>query len=196
MTPSSSARRATSAAGVIGPAAFIGAWALGGAVLDSYSPVEDAISRLAASGAETAPLMTGGFVVFGLSMVAFSRAVRDAVGWLPAASVAATGIATLGVAATPLDTGVDGLHGVFAFVGYATLAAAPLLAAPRLRGGWRAVSVVAGALTAASLAATVVGPASGLFQRTGLSIGDAWLAAIAVGMGGWPEPADSTGGQS
>ena len=165
-------------------------------MLDRYSPVEDAISRLAASGAETAPLMTGGFVVFGVSMVVFSRTVRDAVGTPAAASVIATGLATLGVAATPLDTGVDGLHGVFAFVGYATLAAAPLLAAPGLRGRWRAASVVAGVLTAASLAATVAGPASGLFQRTGLTIGDAWLAAVAVGMGGWRTPADTTGGTS
>ena len=194
MSPSSSAQRATAAAGVVGPAAFIGAWALGGVLLEGYSPVEDAISRLAARGADTAPLMTGGFVVFGLSMVAFSRFVRDAIGTFPALSVAATGLATLGVAATPLDTGVDGLHGVFAFFGYATLAAAPLLAAPALRGRWRLGSVIAGGLTAASLAATVLGPANGLFQRTGLTIGDAWLAAVALGMGGWRPPADSTGG--
>jgi hypothetical membrane protein len=188
MSPSSRAGPATAAAGVVGPAAFVGAWAVGGLLLDGYSPVQDAISRLAAAGAETAPLMTAGFVTFGCAMVVFSRAVRRSdCGRAASIAVGATGLATLGVAATPLDTGVDGLHGVAAFVGYATLAAAPALAAAfgRLSPPWRAASVVASVATAASLAATVVGPASGLFQRLGLTIGDLWLAAVAAGMEGW-----------
>jgi hypothetical protein len=35
-------------------------------------------------------------------------------------------------------------------------------------------------LSGACLAATVFGPAHGLFQRAGLTLGDLWLAATAV----------------
>jgi len=47
--------------------------------------------------------------------------------WLTAA---ATGVATLAVSATPLDrsSAVDTWHGLFAGLGYVTLAATPLLA--------------------------------------------------------------------
>ena len=56
--------------GAIGPAAFISAWVIGGATKDGYSPVHDAISRLAAIGSSARPLMTAGFVAFGLAVPA------------------------------------------------------------------------------------------------------------------------------
>jgi hypothetical protein len=81
--------------------------------------VHDAISRLAAVHAPTQALMTGGFVAFGVGVPLYGLALRrtiDGPAWIAAV---ATGLATLGVAATPLDTssGVDRLHGVFASVG-------------------------------------------------------------------------------
>ena len=51
-------RRLLAAGGVAGPAAFIGAWVAGGIRAKGYDPLVDPISRLAASGAATRPLMT------------------------------------------------------------------------------------------------------------------------------------------
>src|SRR4051794_31795517 len=112
-------------AGVIGPAAFIGAWATGAAVTArDYSSVHDAISRLASVRADTRPLMTAGFVIFGVALPVYASALRRAIGGSAWITAAATGIATLAVAATPLDWNhtVDHLHGVVAGIGYVTIA--------------------------------------------------------------------------
>ena len=55
--------------GIVGPAAFIGAWVAGTVVLDGYSPITDAISRLAAVGADTRWLMSTGFLAFAAASV-------------------------------------------------------------------------------------------------------------------------------
>lgn len=179
--------------GVAGPAAFIGAWAVGGALRDGYDPIATAISRLAELGASSRPLMTAGFLVFGVGVPAFGAALKRELpgpAWMTAV---ATGLATLGVAATPLGTeSLETAHGIFAGLGYATLAATPLLAAGPLRrlGRRRAatLSTVAGATSAALLAATVaLDGAHGFFQRAGLGAGDVWViwaaASIARGRG-------------
>jgi hypothetical protein len=179
-------RRALAWGGIAGPLGFVSAWATAGALTRGYSPVEDAVSRLAAVHAETRWLMTGGFAWFGVAVPVYSLALRDALGgraWLAAMG---TGLATLGVAAVPLDAShtTDLVHGGFATVGYATLALTPLAAAGSLsaRGYQRAAAVsrLVGVLTAACLTATLIGPAHGLFQRAGLTLGDAWLAASAI----------------
>ncbi|HWG73585.1 MAG TPA: DUF998 domain-containing protein [Acidimicrobiales bacterium] len=181
-------RRWLAAAGVLGPATFVADWAVLGATSRGYSPVEDAISRLAATGASTRGAMTAGFVAYGAGLVLYAIPVRAAVAGRAWMWVAATGVATFGVAAFPLGTQVSGnVHAVFATVGYATLAAVPLTAAPVLaragRRGWARVSVAAGALCAGALLASIVGPTSvhGLLQRLGLTVGDAWLVVSA----GW-----------
>lgn len=181
--------RAAALGGLVGPAAFIAAWAVGGATTDRpYDPLDDAISRLAAVGADTRPLMTAGFVAFGVALPAYGLALRAALpgrAWLAAT---ATGLATLGVAATPLDRSdaVDLAHAVFALTGYATLAATPLLAQGSLRRrGHRLLAdagVVAGAISGAALALTATGAATGLFQRLGLTATDAWLIASALAL--------------
>ena len=172
--------------GVIGPVAFVTAWATAGAMTSGYSSVEDAISRLAAVHAPMRWVMTAGFVCFGVAVPIYGLALRDALegrAWL-AATV--TGLATLGVAAVPLDVSktTDLVHGGFASVGYASLALTPLLGAgPLAARGYRraaAVSRAAGVLSGACLAATVLGSAHGLFQRVGLTIGDLWLVATAA----------------
>jgi hypothetical protein len=58
--------RLGAACGVLGPAAFVGAWLLGGLLTQGYDPVDQAISQLAREGAATRPLMTAGLVAFGL----------------------------------------------------------------------------------------------------------------------------------
>lgn len=175
--------------GVVGPVAFVGAWAVGGTIAGSgYSPVEDPISRLAAVGADTRPLMTAGFVTFGVALPLYASALRrhvDGAAWIAAAT---TGLATLAVAATPLDRSeaVDAWHGVAAGVGYVSLALVPLLAARplRRRGATRlaATGVAAGAVSVVALALTATSLPTGLFQRIGLTATDLWLVASAVAL--------------
>ena len=65
-------------AGVVGPSAFVAAWAIAGARRDGYSPVDDAISRLAEVGASSRPVMNAGFVTFGVAVPTFAVAARAA----------------------------------------------------------------------------------------------------------------------
>jgi hypothetical protein len=179
--------RAAALAGVIGPAAFIGAWTVGGAVTTrDYSPIDDAISRLAAIGADTRPLMTAGFAVFGVALPVYASALRSAVGGAAWLTAAATGLSTLAVAAAPLDrsSGVDTLHGVAAGLGYVTLAATPLLAArPLLQHGHRALArfgLASGSVSAIALVLTTTNLPTGLFQRIGLTSADVWIATTGL----------------
>ena len=140
--------------------------------------------------------MTAGFVAFGVGVPLFAVALRDALPGRAWMTAAATGLATLGVAALPLDGWAgDPAHGLAAGIGYITLAATPLLAAGPLADlGHRQAAVasrVVGVAAVACLAATTVAERSGLLQRTGLTLGDLWLVAAAVGIlrGGYGRPA-------
>ena len=186
MTTTRPALRWPAIGGVVGPAGFIAAWAAGAVVSKELSPVQDAISRLAAVGADTRPLMTTGFVVFGIGLPVFATALRRHVAGPAWIAAAATGLCTLGVALAPLDrsASVDRLHAVFAGLGYLTLAATPLLAArPLRRAGHRRLAdcgIAAGSLAALSLALSLTGLPTGLFQRIGLTAGDVWIVASAA----------------
>jgi hypothetical protein len=179
-------RRLTALGGLAGPAGFVAAWAVGGAVATDYSPVDDAVSRLAAIDAPTRALMTSGFVAFGVGVPLYGLALRERLPGPAWVSAVTTGLATLGVAAFPLDRSatVDLVHGAFASVGYATLAGVPLLAARPLREQGRtraaAASLAVGAVAGACLLATLAGRRHGLLQRAGLTAGDAWIAASAL----------------
>jgi hypothetical membrane protein len=170
--------------GVLGPLAFVGAWVFAGATTPGYSPVDDAISDLAAVGASTRVVMTMGFVAFGCGLITFGAALRTihfGHAWIPAV---ATGAATIGVAATPLGGGSgDGAHAVFAGVGYATLVALPLLAARSFaairRPAWAYASVLAAGISSAFLLASTLEANHGLWQRLGLTVGDAWIVVTA-----------------
>ena len=181
-----SSRRLLALGGIVGPVGFVAAWAAGAVLADHLSPVHDAISRLAAVGAHTRPLMTAGFVAFGLGVPMYAAALRQVVpgpAWLTAT---VTGLATLGVALAPLDhsSTVDSLHAAFALLGYVTLAATPLLAyRPLMSGGHRRLArlgAIAGAISGTSLLLSSVGDWSGLFQRVGLTASDVWIVASAV----------------
>jgi hypothetical protein len=128
--------------------------------------------------------MTAGFVVYGLGLIAFGVALRELLEGRAWIAAIATGGCTLGVAATPLGGwSGDAAHATFAGLGYAAIVALPLLAAAPLartgRAGWARVSVLTGAISATCLLATTLGPAHGLFQRLGLTIGDTWIVATA-----------------
>lgn len=175
-----------SAAGIVGPLVFIADWATLGATASQYSPINDAISRLAETAAPTRAAMTTGFLVYGGSLVAYGVSSRS---WLPASAralIAGTGLATFGLTAFSLDAAGQGtIHGVFAALGYATLAAAPLLTARALSPNpeerlWARASAGAGVLSATFLIASAVAPVHGLWQRVGLTVGDAWVIAAAL----------------
>ena len=175
------------AGGVVGPAAFVTAWSVLGATTSGYSPVDDAISRLAASGMSTRAAMSAGFGLFGAGMAAYGLSLRSVLPGPAWALAVTTGAATLAVAALPLGTSAGDLpHQVAAAVGYATLAALPPVAArpmaDRGRRGWARYSQATGAVSAACLVASTVGPASGLLQRAGLTVVDLWVVGTAVAM--------------
>ncbi|MEZ5372050.1 MAG: DUF998 domain-containing protein [Microthrixaceae bacterium] len=138
------ATRRRAIGGLVGPAAFIGAWATGTVVLDGYSPVPDAISRLAAVGADTRWLMTAGFLGFTAASIPAAAAIRRAVPGSAWTGVLGTGLATAVVAALPLDRSdaVDAAHGVAAAVGYVLfIYGAAAAAGPLHRANHRALAV-------------------------------------------------------
>ena len=171
---------------VAGPVAFVAAWVVGGARTPGYSPVDQAISRIAEVGAPEQATMTAGFLLYGGAVLVGSLALRAS----PLARcwpfAALNGAATIAVAATPLERSpaVDALHSLAAAAGYVTIAALPLVAAPILRdlghrrGAW--ASVALGSVAAAALVATNLTEANGLVQRIGLTAGDVWLVATGL----------------
>jgi hypothetical membrane protein len=173
--------------GVIGPVVFVGSWAVAGATTATYSAVDDAISDLAAVDASTRVLMTVGFVVFGIGLVAFGFALRETLHGRAWIAAMVTGGSTIGVAATPLGGwSGDVVHAAFAGLGYAAIVALPLLAAaPLARAGrrrWARVSVSTAAIASVCLVASTFGPAHGLWQRLGLTAADAWIVVTAAAL--------------
>jgi hypothetical membrane protein len=183
--------------GVVGPAAFVGSWAIAGAATASYSSVNNAISDLAAVHTSTQVAMTAGFVVDGLGLIAFGIALREVLEGRAWMAAIATGGCTLGVAATPLGGwSGDAVHATFAGLGYAAIVALPVLAAIPFararRAGSARVSVLTGTISATCLLASTFGPAHGLFQRLGLTVGDAWIVATASALIAMPKSAPSS----
>lgn len=179
--------RLEAACGVVGPVAFVGAWAVGAALrARDLSPVRDAISRLAQEGTTTVPLMTAGFVTFGVLVPVYARGLGRVLR-SPATRAAATlsGLATLAVAALPLSAAggqpVDAAHAVAAGTGYLGQVLAPLCGGLALRGRARAASWAVSAVAALCLVASLALPElTGLLQRTGLTVVDAWFVVLAV----------------
>ena len=166
--------------GIVGPAAFIGAWVAGTVVLDGYSPITDAISRLAAVGADTRWLMSTGFLAFAAASVPAAAAVRRAVPGSAWTGVLGTGLATAAVAALPLDRSdtVDAAHGLAAAAGYVLFVyAAAAATRPFHASGRRGLAALS--LGVAVLATTFV-EASGLLQRVGLTSLDVWLVSVST----------------
>ncbi len=175
---------------VVGPVAFVAAWAVAGAATEGYSPIDEAISRLAAVDAPQRNVMTLGFVAYGAYLLAAVPVLRrSSIGrcW-PA--VAVNALATWAVAALPLDrsSGIDAAHGRGR-----RRWATPRWRPPRPwppgpspgRVGARRHRVVGGrGGHRRLLALTVVVDANGLAQRVGLGIGDVWLAVVGVALAG------------
>jgi hypothetical membrane protein len=180
--------RLTAIGGLVGPVLFAGAWIVGSSIRPGYSVIDDPISRLAAAGTDTRALMTAGFIGFGIGLPLYAVALRRTVSGPAWMTAAATGLATLAVAALPLDRSprVDTWHGIAAGFGYVTLAATPLVAArPLWRRGHRQLArlgVLAGAVSGVSLLLASTRLPTGAFQRLGLTAADTWVATSAVAM--------------
>lgn len=185
MLPGMRQRRTLALGGLVGPSAFVAAWATAGALADGYSPVEEVISQLAAVDAPTRWLMTAGFGCFGAAVLAYSVALRDALGGSAWVAAAVSGAATLGagVFALGASSATDVVHGGFATVAYASLALTPVLAARRLSArGYEAAATasrIVGVLSGGCLVASAFVPIEGLMQRAGLTLAHAWIAASA-----------------
>ncbi len=181
-------RRAAALAGIAGPAAFVGAWVTGGLLRDDgYSPVSDAISRLAEQGASTQPLMTAGFVGFGVVMPFYAHELGHALRSRGAqVAVTVTAVGTLAVAALPLSAGggqrIDTWHAVAAGTAYVANVVAPLVVARHLRSppARRASYTLSAAMAACLVASVTYDDLTGLFQRTGLTLFDLWSVTGAV----------------
>jgi hypothetical protein len=173
------------------PVSFISAWAVGGARTPGYSPVTDAISRIAAIGAPERVLMTGGFVAYGALALVGASGLGASVVRRIAPVLVINAVSTWAVAALPLERSAAGdtAHAVAAGIGYVSLAAIPAIAAgPLARSGRRpaaALSVAAAVVVGGCLAATLAADQSGLAQRVGLTTGDVWLiaASLAIAIG-------------
>jgi hypothetical membrane protein len=172
---------------VIGPVAFVSAWILGALLDDAgLSPIDDAISQLAAVDSNTRMLMTAGLMTFGLGVGAFAVAATSVLGRRTALALAATAASTIAVAALPLGSfdAVDSLHGLAAGFGYITLVLAPIAARKPLRRMGRrrlaAAGVLASTIAAVSLTVSLTSAPTGVFQRLGIASIDIWIVAVAV----------------
>src|SRR4051812_28975626 len=88
--------------GIVGPAAFVAAWASLGPRAPDYSPVHDPISRLAAVGAPTRVAMTAGFLAFSAGVLPASTVLRRTHSPATGAAAATAALATAAVALAPL----------------------------------------------------------------------------------------------
>jgi len=171
---------------VIGPTAFVTAWAVLGATKADYDPTRDAISRLAAVGSTSRPVMTAALVVLGAGMALYSGSLRARLGGPAWVAAAANALTTWGVAALPLGSTYDTGHPIAAGLSYITLAAVPLLAAPRLAGRgqrrWASSAAAAGIMSVLCLGISLAGGRDGLFQRLGLTASQVWVVASALGL--------------
>jgi hypothetical protein len=174
-------QRLASLGGVAGPAVFMAAWAVSGRRAVGYSPIGEPISRLAARGAPSRQAMTVGFLAYSIGVGGFATRV-DVLGRPAAVAMAANAAAMAAIAALPLGgPGGDAAHVGSVAAAYVSLVSVPLLAALRHKGRrWTAWSTVAGVASGAGLALSLIDRRGrGGWQRAGLTVGQAWVAALA-----------------
>jgi hypothetical membrane protein len=170
-------RRVRACAVIAGVGAFVASWIVAGSLRDGYSPMHDAISRLAELGAPHRWIVVAGMVAFGLgALVSAGLLSRPAT-----IAMTIAGISSFGVAVFPCTAGCPGpetvtdtAHIVFAGAHYVALVLVPILQSRSKFA--RAVTTIAG--TALSLQVLGFGP-NGAMQRIGLTTLDAWLVITA-----------------
>jgi hypothetical membrane protein len=196
--------RLLAAAGIAGPVLFTAAWAVSSLRQTGYSVARVQLSGLAAMDARDPEIMMAGFIGLGVCSIAFGLAVGRVAGsgsagpWLVQAAGAATVAAGLfrrdhmllvgaGFAA---ESWHNQVHDLVSDVAYASMIAAPLILARRLRSdpAWAGLSGLLRVLALASAAALVlfvsrsVEPWNGTVQRAAVSLALAAEALIAARM--------------
>lgn len=173
--------------GVIGPTAFVAAWGVGGIIDDrQLSPIDDAISQLAHVDAGTRWLMTAGFLLFGLGVGLFAVAARPLLGAATSFAYLTAAVSTAVVAGFPLGRSVvqDRLHGLAAGIGYLAFVCAPIFAFGGLvrldRRQFATTGVVVSAIAGVMLAVSSTSAPTGLTQRLGLTVLDAWTIGLSI----------------
>jgi hypothetical membrane protein len=178
---------------------YILGWAIAGALLEGYDPVEQAISELFAIGAPTGPraIVVSGLVASGIGLLAFAFAVHHG---LPGRSrtgpamIAISGICTVTIVVAPCTEGCPGFgatptdtaHTIIAGLGYGLLVTAPFAIAWRTRHaepGLARWSVVTASVALALFAIhqwVPVDEAAGLLQRTFNTVADVWYVLAAA----------------
>jgi hypothetical membrane protein len=194
------AARAT--AGVVGPVLFTAAWVIASLIQAGYPATQIQISGLAAAGARDPWIMIGGFLVLGLSLIAFGSALREELGGARLAGTGpllmqAAGVLTIAAGLLRRDhvlltSGPESwhnhAHNAVSAVLYVLLGLIPVVLAWRLRSepGWRpmpALLVAATLISALTLVLFVSNAAKswdGTLQRLGVTIPLAALAALAA----------------
>lgn len=179
---------------IVGPLVFITSWAVSGAITKGYSPTRDHISDLAAVEAPTRPLMSFGFAIFTVALASAAGPLRREIGTPGSIALGVNAVVSAGIALAPLGISPDGdrLHQVVAGAGYLALAALAPTAAPALAKRHPTLakaSLGVGAASLACLALSLVSEdQSGLWQRAGITVTDAWLIAMGLLVVGTAEP--------
>ncbi len=193
---------ARAAAGVVGPVVFTAAWIIASLIQVGYPATQIQISGLAATGARDPWIMIGGFLVLGLSLIAFGSAFREELGGARLAGpgpllMQGAGVLTIATVLLRRDhvlltSGPESwhnhAHNAVSAVIYVLLVVIPLTLAWRLRSEpeWRpvpALLVAATLIGAVILVLFVSGAAKswdGTLQRLGVTIPLAALAAVAA----------------
>lgn len=114
------------ASALAAPVGMIGGWTVAAALQDGFDPVRETISALAASDATAPWVMTAGLALTGVAHVVTAAGLRP-LPRLARAGHAVGGLATLAVAALPVDA-FSHPHGVAAGVGFGALALWPAAA--------------------------------------------------------------------
>jgi hypothetical membrane protein len=201
------------AAGIVGPAAFTGAWIVSSLRQTGYPAAEIQISGLAAPDARDPWIMMAGFVVLGGCTVAFGAALRKALGGRGAGPaprlIQGAGLLTVAAGLLRRDRMLltpgsvswhNHAHDVISVVIYVDLVAAQVLLAARFGRDpqwrpWRPWVLASGLATGAVLvafAADTSAPGAGVLQRVAVTIPLAVIAAIAIRLirtparSGWP----------
>lgn len=217
------AARLRAACGLIGPAAFTGAWALATARQPDYSFANEHISGLAAPDAQAPAVMTAGFVALGAGTIVFASQLdrrlggpgRSGVGplllGLSGAATIAAGVfrrdrmSNYPMPGDPLEPQSwrnDG-HDLASVIGHVSAGAGMLALAVRFtrEPGWRGLAGPVAATVAAStglmaaFAHDVTRPGNGIVQRIGISVPVTAMAMVAWKLLRDPEPAAGATGR-
>jgi hypothetical protein len=198
--------RLRAACGLAGPVAFTAAWTASTVRQVGYSIAEEHLSGLAAPDARDPEIMIAGFVALGACTVAFASALEDALGGRGRAGagpllVRIAGTATVAAGllrrdrmllhppgATAGQSWHNHGHDLASLAIYATLIAAPLVLAGRLRdhprlAGLRPAAISTSAASTALLLlfwSRAVEPWNGIVQRVAVSVPLAGMAVLAA----------------